>query len=203
MEFDQVIQMRRSIRKFKQDPVPGESITELLEAARLAPSGLNLQPWRFIIVKNEAMRSNLANATPSTMIAKAPLIIVCCADNTVFDTTGSRVKEMQENGAFADTPFQGYDAGDFLKNKNINKAWIKHHTAFYTAIAIDHMILKATDLGLGSCWIGAFDQEKVRKITSIDARYDIVALLAIGYPETVPGPRPRLALKELILKKID
>jgi nitroreductase len=202
MEFNKVIQSRRSIRKFKSDPVPDGYIKELLEAARLAPSGINLQPWRFVVVKSEAVRANLAQATPSTMIAKAPVVIVCCVDTKTFETAGIRTQELQKAGAFLDTPFQEYDAGDFFKNKDINEFWLKANLAFNAAIAIEHINLKATDLGLGSCWIGSFDQEEVREAIALDVRYDIIALMAIGYPEVVPDPRPRLTLDEILLKEI-
>ncbi len=73
MEFDKVISLRRSIRKYKQQGIPDQNINELLEAARWAPSGLNLQPWRYVVVKDKAMIGSIAEAIPSEVAAAAPL----------------------------------------------------------------------------------------------------------------------------------
>ena len=75
------IEQRRSIRKYKPDPVPDHIITKLLDAARLAPSGCNAQPWRFKVIKNEDDRKLLAQtAYGQSFIADAPVVFVCCAD---------------------------------------------------------------------------------------------------------------------------
>ena len=77
----EAIEKRRSIRKFKPDPIPNEYITELLNAARLAPSGCNAQPWRFRIVADQVTKSELAHAAyDQAFIAEAPNVIICCAD---------------------------------------------------------------------------------------------------------------------------
>lgn len=66
------------------------------------------------------------------------------------------------------------------------------------AIAVDHMTLQATEDGLGTCWIGAFDQEKVKEILEIPAQYKVVALLPLGFPADSPGPKQRKEPKEII-----
>lgn len=202
MEFDQVIETRRSVRKFTADPVPEHYIFELLEAARLAPSGLNVQPWRFVVVKDKTLREQLATATPSRMVAEAPLIIICLVDTRAMGSIQNRINELHNVGAFTGTYFEGKSAGDFFDNKNVNEFWIKSNLAFNAAIGIEHIILKAVDLGLSSCWIGSFDSGKIKELVGIEAYYDVITLLPMGYAAKVPAQRPRFSMDEIVLKVI-
>lgn len=199
MEFDEVIKSRRSIRKFKPDAIPDSYINELLEAARLAPSSINLQPWRYVVVKDKETRERIAQTTPSVFVANAPVILVCCIDTKVFGTTGTRVKELYEVGALSDETLKEFTSEEFLKIDNRSEFWIKSNLMLNGAISIEHVALKASDLGLGSCWIGLFDNEKLKKIIKLEDKYDILALLPIGYPAHVPSARPRLSVNEILL----
>jgi nitroreductase len=97
----EAIEKRRSIRKFKPDSIPDEYIRELLNSARLAPSGCNAQPWRFKIVKDAATKAKLAEAAYyQSFISKAPVVIVCCADvQGYFDGTVSGAQDLGKIGA--------------------------------------------------------------------------------------------------------
>jgi len=200
VEFGAVIRARRSIRKFQARTVPYECIKELLEAARLAPSGLNLQPWRFAIVTRRAIREKLSRATLATYATKAPVVIVCCMDLEVFTTIQDRVKELQQAGAFSGTCFQGFTSEDFLSGGNLNESSIKANLALNVAISIEHIALQAVNLGLGTCWIASFDEKEVKRIVGISDRYSVVALLPVGYPAYEPEPRPRLSVDEIQIK---
>jgi nitroreductase len=200
MEFSRVIRARRSIRKFKPDPVPDTDIKELLEAARLAPSGLNMQPWRFAIVKSRSVREKLSKVTLATYATEAPVIIVCCADLEVFSSIQDRVTELQQAGAFSGTCFQGFTANEFLSGGELSESSIKANLALNVAISIEHIALKAVDLGLGTCWIATFDEKEVKRIVSISDRYSVLALLPVGYPATVPKPRPRLSVDDILIE---
>ncbi len=199
MELSTTLQARRSIRKFKPDPVPDQHITALLEAARLAPSGSNLQPCRYVVVKSEEARNSLAPYTLPFVI-KAPVIIVCCVDAQVWGTAPERWDELNKAGAFSrqDIP----DILAYKKNNPLDESTAKAYSWLNAAIAIDHMTLKAVDLGLGTCWIGIVDREKTREVLELDPRYQIVALLPVGYPDQAPPPRPRLPLDQLLLKQL-
>lgn len=199
MEFVDVIRKRRSIRKFKPDPVSDAQIQELLEAARLAPSGLNLQPWRFVVVKSEDVRKKIEECITSKNAYNAPLMFVCCMDLTAFSSLGTRLEELQKTGAFSNTVYQNYTPDDFLDNKNVNEIWIKMNLAVNVAISIEHILLKTTDSGLGCCWLGSFDQKRVKELTGIGENYEVLALLAIGYPDQQPPQRPRLSCDEIVL----
>ena len=207
MEVLEAIKSRRSIRKFKEDIVPDEYITEILEAARLAPSGTNLQPARYVIIKSEEMREKLNGCTPLPFVTKAPVIIACCIDKQSVLTSGDRLRELSEAKAFEDTPLDkelgnGEDTDDYTKRRSsTSEAAVKAYLSLNLAIAVEHMILRATDLGLGSCWIMMVDGEKAKITLELEERYDVVALLPIGYADQEPSQRPRLSLDELIIKQ--
>lgn len=205
MELLKAMEARRSIRKFKTDPVPDESIKELINAGKLAPSGTNIQPTRYVIIKSEDARAKLMECTPLPFVAKAPVIIACCIDNEAVGTTQSRVIELREAKAFVDTPLEkelDYTDTTNKRKNTMDLAAVKAYLSLNAAIAIDHITLRAVDLGLGSCWIMMFDREKVKNLLGLGDRYETIALIPIGYPDQDPGPRPRLAIEELLLKEI-
>jgi nitroreductase len=203
MELSAVITARRSIRKFKPDPVPEHLITELLEAARLAPSGSNLQPTRLVVIKSKEAKEKLKHCTPLQFVYEAPVVLVCCADTQALDTRGQRMIELQEAGAFVGTPLENADVREIAKSRiTMSEAEATAYLRLNAAIAIEHIVLRATDLGLGSCWVMMFDREQARKAFEIDKRYIAVALLPIGYPDQNPGPRPRISAKELLLAEL-
>jgi nitroreductase len=203
MELLKVMKARRSIRKFKSDPVPDKYIQELIEAAQLAPSGSNLQPARYFVIKSKEARAKLNECTSLPFVSQAPVIIVCCADTQAFANSGQRFSELKDSGAFSGTPLDSISSDDYTKRRRVmDEATTKAYLSLNVAIAIDHIILRAVDLGLGTCWVMMFDQEKTRKAFDIPERYDIIALLPVGYPDQDPAQRPRLALKELLLKEL-
>jgi len=115
------------------------------------------------------------------------------------------MKELREAQAFVDTPLNNDNkdsSDDNKKEPNIDVAALKAYLNLNAAIAIDHITLRAVDLGLGSCWVMMFDKEKVKNLLDLDERYDVVALLPIGYPDQDPNQRPRLDISEVLLKEI-
>jgi nitroreductase len=164
MEFDEVIRRRRSIRSYESKPVPEEVILKILNAARLAPSAKNRQPWKFIVVRDEIKRKRIAEASHhQKFIAEAPVIIVAVAlEPTYVMSCG--------------VPAYPVDL----------------------AIAFEHICLSACNEGLGTCWIGAFDQKRVKEILKIPEEFIVVALTPLGYPKHIPPPRPRKTLEEII-----
>jgi nitroreductase len=201
MELIDAIKARRSIRKFRDDPVPDEIIDELLEAGRLAPSGSNLQPWRFIIVKSEEAKRELEGVTPYRFAVRAPVLFVCCADLTASGMRDKRITELIESGAFTAVDMDDPNSGKYGRSLSESIS-VKGYLSLNVAIAIEHIVLRATDLGLGSCWIGRFDQEKTKKILGLGDDIFVVLLLPIGYPAQEPAQRPRLPAKNIVLKTL-
>lgn len=205
MELIETIKNRRSIRKFKADPIPDSYIPELIEAGRLAPSGSNLQATRYVIIKSKEARTKFTQCTPLPFVTQAPVIIACCIDKQVLDTAEKRSKELIQSNAFKDTPLanMSVDSETYKKRrKEMDEETLKSYLSLNAAIALEHIALRAVDLGLGSCWIMMFDREKAKKILELDERYDVVALLPIGYPDQEPIQRPRLQLNELLIQTI-
>ena len=184
MDFMDLVRKRRSVRKYKPDPVPEEKLKYVLEAARFAPSWANRQCWKYIIVTDEALRKKIVvrnvlpvpsagarqrmpNASrpvrPRNWAAQAPIIIVGCADPT---------KSGNKDG--------------------------KEYSLLDMEISMKHMLLAAAEQGLGTCWIGAgFDEAVVKEALGVPKEICVVALTPLGYPDEVTEPRPRKNLEDI------
>ncbi|MCG0278727.1 MAG: nitroreductase family protein [Thermanaeromonas sp.] len=163
-----VIKERRSIRRFKPDPVPEEILNTLLEAACAAPSAGNVQPWLFYRVHRAEIKEALAKAAlGQKFVAQAPVVIVVCADlNRASATYGERGRTL-------------YCLQD-------------------TAAAITNLMLAATSLGLGTCWVGAFDEGAVSHVLELPPHIRPVAMIPLGYPAHSPSPTARRSLSEVV-----
>lgn len=196
------IRSRRSIRKFKQDPVPTDLIDELLESARLAPSASNSQPWRFMVVTETRQRQILAELGGNQrQLKEAPLVILCCGDLNSMkeDSLNRQRKELLEEGVYEDI---GVNL-EWFKNRPPEKTTLLQQTSKVQAnlfIAVEHMALRAVSLGLGTCWTGAFDREKLQKVFQLPEHILPFILLPVGYPAQAPRERPRLPLEEITLE---
>lgn len=174
------IKMRRSIRKYLDKSVEDEKIIQLLESARLAPSGSNTQPWHFIIVKSELTRQKLAEASHNQKwMLSAPVFIVCVAD------IRSRIKDNVEISLDENSPQ--------LELKQIIRD---------TSIAIEHIVLEAKNIGLGACWVAWFTQEEIRPILNVPSDKYVVSIITLGYTNETPKARPRKKLEEIIHNEI-
>ncbi|HEX7514431.1 MAG TPA: nitroreductase family protein [archaeon] len=195
------IEKRRSIRKFKRKPVPDEQIMALIEAARLAPSASNTQPWRFKIVSDDDTKAKLAEAAyRQSFVAQAPVVLVCCADlQGYFEGIKARSQEFGKEGALEATMLRVL-RGRAEQLKTVNIQELAPGIAFNVAIAIEHIVLRALDFGLGSCWVRMLDEQKIKTIFGWKNSIHVVALLPLGYPDETPNPRKRRAIEELILK---
>ena len=162
MEFMEVVRRRRSVRRFRPDPVPQAKIDHVLEAARLAPSWANGQCWTFVVVTDTKVKQALAEAG-NDWIAAAPAVIVACADP-------------RQSGVKGDQTYYLLDIG----------------------IAMEHLVLAAAEQGLGTCWVGWFDEKKARNALGAPSSIRVVASTPLGYPDETPEPRPRKTLGEIV-----
>ena len=199
MNVSEAIRKRRSIRKFKPDPIPEEKIRLLLESARLAPSGTNTQPWRFIVVKDDDTKRELQEAAHNQRhIKSAPVIIVCCADLKAFKEFPERVDELIESGALPERTREVFIP--YLKKgmSTVTKDALMIAAAANVAIAVEHIVLQAVEIGLGTCWVRWYEDDKVKEILDIPEHVEVMALLPIGVPDEEPVPRPRLNLDKIV-----
>jgi len=196
----EAIELRRSIRKFRADSVPEDTLYKLLEAARLAPSGSNAQPWRFKIVKDNETKERLAKAAyDQAFIAEAPVVLVCCADiGGYLNGVVSGLQDLGRIGAVEDRIVHiVLERTDRMKAMSFDQ--FGQRVAFNVAIAIEHVVLRALDFGLGTCWVRLIDEPMIRTIFGWDENICVVALLPIGYPDETPAPRKRRAIEEILV----
>jgi len=199
MELMEAIKKRRAIRKFKPDAVPQEYIAQLLEAARLAPSGVNAQPWKFKVVTDVATKEKIFLASKNQFqITQAPAVFVICAD-TMAMSKGYKVrfKELLDNAVITqyDLNKMGLDVNKEDEINELGKYAVS--AAFNTAIATEHIALMATALGLGSCWIHLFDKDEITRIFDLPPWIIPVTLMPVGYTDEDPEPRPRNSIEEI------
>jgi nitroreductase len=210
LTVQEAIRQRRSIRSFTDKPVPDDIIRELLEAARLAPSASNRQPWRFIVVTDPKERAKLRRICwDQAFIEQAPVVFVCCADLTAY-AQPSRLKRSQEfmdygvtetlSGRFADPEFRAA----LLKLPDPDLGIFVAAAVANVYIAVEHMVLTATAHGLGSCWVGALgDEGEINAMFGLPKTTVVVAVLPVGYPAVTPPPRPRISLSEILLRPLE
>jgi len=210
----EAIQQRRSIRSFKRDPVPQDMVIQMLEAARLAPSGSNRQPWRFVVVTDAEEKKRLRQVClDQTFIEEAPVVFVACANLSAYSKESSqrRTQEfvdfgVQMSGQFAQA-LSRFDSPEYRKmmesTPEVDPQTVIAPATANTYIGIEHLVLMATALGLGSCWVGAItDYTAVKTLLGIPENVVVVALVAVGYPTAVPSPRPRIPLEDILLRPL-
>ena len=199
MDVSEAIRKRRSIRKFKLDPIPEEKIRLLLESARLAPSGTNTQPWRFIVIKDNDTKKKLQEAAHNQRhIGCAPVIIVCCADLKAFKEFPERVDELIESGALPERTREVFIPYLSKGMDTVTKDALMVAAAANVAIAVEHIVLQAVEIGLGTCWVRWFEDDKVKEILDIPEHVEVMALLPVGVPDKEPSQRPRLSLDKIV-----
>lgn len=202
MDFFEAIRNRRSIREFADEPVSGKDIETCLEAARLAPSGTNAQPWRFLVARDPAVRAALAEAGYNQpVLRQAPVITVLLGDRGVFKKRLRRAQELADVGALSDETLETLQKKYQEKpdgGREANDAAIRVNCV----IAGEQYVLAAAALELGCCWVGLFDVEKTMAILKLDPRHNFpVAMLPTGRPKgELPPPRPRYSLSDIAWK---
>jgi nitroreductase len=180
MDTLEAIKNRRSIRKYKADPIDDVTLETILDAARLAPSWANTQCTRLIVIRDINTKSKLTETIiPNPILGSnpalnafkmAPIIIVACAEKNI-------------SGCFNNQPYT--DKGEY---------WFM----FDVGLAMENLVLAAASFGLGTVHVGLFDTQKVADILNVPDSYHIVEMVPLGYPEFQPNPRPRKLLSEIV-----
>ena len=195
MDTFDAISRRRSIRKFKSDPVPRELITRCLQAARLAPSGTNCQPWKFLVVRDADKRREIMDASfGQPMFGQAPVVIVLLGDAKAYRKRFRTGQELMEAGALTredgDRAMAAYK--EMTSVNDDSTAIIMN-----CVLAGENLVLEATDLGLGSCWVMLFKKERISEVFGLPKHLFPVALIPLGYADQDPPARPRYPLGEV------
>jgi len=171
--FLKLVFQRRSVRKYKPLPVEKEKLLACLEAARLAPSACNAQPYKFMIVDEPALKEKLSDAAFSGLYSSTKfagragaLVAVVSQKGKLTAWLGNQVR---------DTNFRLIDIG----------------------IAAEHFVLAAEEQGLGTCWLGWFDARRAAKALGLPAGLKVEIMLSVGYADEAPPPRRRKTLEEI------
>lgn len=167
MNVIECIQKRRTVRKYINKKIPREIVSEIIESGRLAPSSGNLQNWKFILVDNDALKSEIAHACGMQLwMQDASNYIVICSENDKIER------------------FYGLRGDRLYAIQNC-------------AAAIENMLLSATHFGLGSAWIGAFDEDRLKSALGIPDDVRPQAIIVIGYSAEKPEPIPKYRLYDI------
>ena len=164
MEYFELIKKRYSVRAYQSKPVEDEKLQKVLEAANIAPTASNRQPFGFIVVHTQGRELELKRIYRPEWFYQAPIVICACA-----------------------LPDEAWSRKDG-----------KNYGEVDTTIAMDHLILAAADLGLGTCWIAAFDPSIAREVLGLPENVEPIAFTPLGYPADEPVPKSRKALSDLV-----
>ena len=167
-----LMEQRASCRNYLDKEVEQDLIDNCLEAARLAPSACNKQPWRFKIITDRNQRERICSdgllpGIPMPWLSNAPVIVVLCADRSIVTHVMAPM---------------------------LSK--VKYHL-MDVGIAGEHFILAAEAQGLGSCWIGWFKERQIRRITAIPKKFQILSLISLGYPAEPYEQPGKLSIEEI------
>ncbi len=166
MEYAQLIRARYSVRSYRPDPVEADKLDRVLEAAQLAPTACNRQPFRFLVIPTAGREAELGRIYARPWFVQAPLLIAVCA-----------------------LP---------------SESWVRRDGKIYTdvdaTIAMDHLILAATDEGLGTCWVAAFDPAAAREVLRLEPGWEPLVFTPLGYAADSSRPKQRRPLTELVKK---
>ena len=168
MEVFKAIKERRSVRAFTPEMVSEEEIMKIIDAARWAPSAGNIQPWEFIIVRRPEIKRGLSAAALNQTFIEEAPVVIVVCAN-----------ENRSSWGYGERGRTLYCLQD-------------------TAAATQNMLLAAYALGLGTCWVGAFREEGVRRVLNIPRGVRPVAIVPVGHPAEKPRPRPRRSLREIV-----
>lgn len=197
-----VINDRRSIREFTDEAVSDQDLDIILEAARQAPSGENAQPWRFIVVKDEATRKKMGALAGG---GSGRRFTAEFATNKMQQRFSSLEDETKKKAVFE--KLTSGKVSTFMADAPVNLVVVGKKdvwdTPYDTSAAIENILLAVTALGLGACWVIApcidiRDEERIKLLLGIPEEYKAVSVISIGHPTRPHRPRPRLPIKDLV-----
>lgn len=199
MDVFEAIERRQSIRRYKKNPVPEQDLERIMDSARRAPSGSNLQPWRFIIVREEVTRQALRQiAKYNQWVEEAPVVIAALGKLDFYKEVPERLQEWVEKEGLDERLARRYAQNAERVFSRFSPEALHSYIRYNVAIPLAYITLTAVALGLGTCWINDFSEEEAKKILGVPEGYIIVAMMTLGYPEGTTPRRSRLAIDEIV-----
>lgn len=170
------IENRRSIRKYTDKKVEEQKLMQILESARLAPSGSNTQPWNFIIIESKEMKERIVAVDHNqSWMMTAPVFVAVIAD------ISCRLEPTE--GMYLDENSPLPELKQIIRD---------------TAAAIENMLLEAVNLELSACWTGWYEQKEIRAVLNVPDDKYVCGVITIGYGDESPAMRPRRKLEDMI-----
>ena len=165
MEFNKVITERYSVRGYSDKEVEKEKLEYVLNAATIAPTGVNAQPFKVFVIDTKKHKKELSEIYSAKWFVEAPYVLCVVA----------------------------------IKNKAWTRPWdMKNIADIDATIVMDHMILAATDVGLGTCYIGAFKKNRAHQFLNLEENEEAVLFTPLGYGDAEPRDTPRKELNEFV-----
>ncbi len=200
MNVEEAIVKRRSVRRYQPEPLSEDIVSALLESARLAPSASNLQTWRFRVVTDLEARKHLRSlAFNQRFVEEAPAVIVCCADLAAFKDRLKSTWQLITAGKVRPNLEMALRMARGSRDQETNEDRQIINAAINVAIAVEHIALRATEMGLGSCWVRAFDAAGVASYLGLPQHVIALALLPVGYSAEEPPARPRRDMSDILI----
>ena len=168
LDVFEAIKKRRSIRDYTDEQVSDKDVERLIEAARWAPSAGNTQPWEFVIVKDAEMKRKLSDAALNQTFIQKVPVVIVVCAD-----------EKRSSRIYGNRGEKLYSIQD-------------------TAAATENMILAAQELGLATCWVGAFQEKEVAKAVKAPKNVKPVAIIPVGYPAGKPSASQRRSVNEIV-----
>lgn len=198
MEFKEIVARRYATKQFQPRAIPAETITELLELVRWAPSGLNIQPWRIKVVDDAETKALLEPATPDEpQVKSCSHLLVFCMDTDFAALCDKLAQAMKDHGLpdWVQNIVMGIAAEMSRLPEAEKLAWLQSQVY----IAATYALLGATALGLDSCPMTHFLPEEYSRILGLPSNIKPVLLVALGYGADEPHPKWRYAIEDLLL----
>ncbi|MDP6583206.1 MAG: nitroreductase family protein [Anaerolineales bacterium] len=164
MEFLELARKRYSVRAYKSDPVEDDKLQKILEAARLAPTASNRQPFQLVVIHTKGREEELSRVCRVSWFSQAPIVICICG----------------------------------ISSQSCVRRDGKDYCDIDVAIAMDHLILAAADLGLGTCWVAGFHLDAARDVLNLPDDVEPIAFTPLGYPDDQPKEKSRKFVDELV-----
>jgi len=202
----EVITSRKSIRKYKPDPIPRDTLERLIEAARWAPSGENAQPWRFVIVEEREKIKAIGKV--AGMADRRQFSAEFAAGET--EKRLKKIKDPKKRQKVMEKLTGGH-VSSFLENAPLviivcgkKDVW---DLPYDCSAAIENILIMAVAAGLGTCWVESpvmdvRDEEKIKAMLEIPKSMKVLTAISVGYPDESPKPRPRLPRDELVFYEV-
>jgi nitroreductase len=167
MDFMELVHKRYSVRAYKPDPVEDNKLDQVLEAARMAPTAANRQPFQLIVIHTQGRQEELLRIYRREWFSQAPILICACG-----------------------VPRQSWVRADNRRYQDVD-----------VAIVMDHLILAATNLGLGTCWVAAFNASAAREILCLPDEVEPLIFTPLGYPADQPEVKERKPISQLVRRE--